>query len=540
MRKLVEVLTVVVMLFNISPFCIARAEGQITNDGNTRTKSAALLIANETEKKEADGSGPVAEQANQMITTEVQETMNTNLDFQIELTPVGGAEGIQYPIALHERKNGQNPSCVLISGLIFAPKGTEIRNADVQASQTVSRSIPANEIYRFQTEIVPSNLSSLSYDSDRNRAAFAFFVNLDDAGITDGSVPLTVELHVFDGETLQTAKISTNAVIDRQAPSYATVESALQAEKSSGTAAEKQTASDETNDPNASDAETKDESENTDEASPSEAGPDLPAENEDTPSEGAEGENNETGITDGNGTGENQRAEVSEQSETGGFLGFLNQPVSLLQMKLKMWMIIAAGAGLVIIILIIVLLITGKKRKKNSVEGQAFGSTGTFITDPNNDSPQASDSQPMGPILSIGDEPTVDLDSTLRSNIVVEKDAATVEYQQPIYTIKLRLIYGQKYRDQDVQLLEQGKSVIGRGEEANIQTNPSDLGVSHAHGSFEVKNDMVVYTDTSRNGTRYNGARILHSGESVTIPFNTRTEMDIGGHKILIFAAKDQ
>ena len=546
-RKMAEVLTAICLLLCTSWYCTARTEGQITAVRENQTETAVLLIADETEKKDIPSGNQaeslpeqtessisaeaILEQPNQGTVTEEQKKTNPNLDFRIALPPGSGAEEFQYPIALHERRNGQNPASILISGLIFAPAGTEIQEATVQTPQGISRAVDAKDIFRFQTEYVPANLSSLSFDSDKSRAAFGFFVNLSDSGLSDGTSTLTVQLKIADDQSVQIASINTNVVTDSQVSPYDTVENTLRMEQNAENApgepeekmdAEEPAAGPQTNE--ASGTVTED--------------PASEALNKAEPSDGSEGTGE--GTEKGNGSESDQLTGEAPQASDNGVLGFLNRPISLFKIEMKMWMVIAAGALLVIIVLIIVLLITGRKRKQKYVDGQGFDGSATPITDLNEEEKGTPGNSSMGPILSVGDEPTVDLESTLRKDILVEKDSETVEYRQTVYTIKLRLIFEKKYMDQDVQLLEEGKSVIGRGEEANIRTNPSDFSVSHAHGAFEVKNGMMTYTDTSRNGTLYNGTRTLHNGESVTIPFNTRAEMDIGAHKVLIMVMKEQ
>lgn len=114
----------------------------------------------------------------------------------------------------------------------------------------------------------------------------------------------------------------------------------------------------------------------------------------------------------------------------------------------------------------------------------------------------------------------------------------TITLKNPTYMIKLRLICAGQYMDTSVRLREGEKAAIGSGNSAQIRTNPADTSISERHGIFAVSGGKVTYTDNSRGGSRYNGQRILHQGESIALPFNTKSQIEMGKHKVLVIVGK--
>lgn len=114
----------------------------------------------------------------------------------------------------------------------------------------------------------------------------------------------------------------------------------------------------------------------------------------------------------------------------------------------------------------------------------------------------------------------------------------TTVLENTAYTVKLRLICSGQYMDTSVRLREGEKAAIGSGNSAQIRTNPADTGISERHGIFAVSGGKVTYTDCSRGGSRYNGQRILHQGESIALPFNTKSQIEMGKHKVLVIVGR--
>ena len=212
----------------------------------------------------------------------------------------------------------------------------------------------------------------------------------------------------------------------------------------------------------------------------------------------------------------------------------LRGEVTLLGLTFQLWIIIAAAAGLVLLILVLVLLLT--RKKKHRKKGEA-----AIASEPLSPAVLSMDQELPGGgnMLSLDDEPTVNLtEETPAAGFNTGVATVDVDSTLRTVTVQLRLFYGDEYMDTSVRLAEGQQAAVGRAGDAEIQTNPADVSVSHRHGRFSVQNGELIYTDSSRNGSRFNGLRTLANGESVAVPFNTRSELEIGAHRIWIIARK--
>ena len=444
--------------------------------------------------------------------------------------PTGGEmiDPSRYVFALHKREEAYNPASVLISGILLVPADTEILSATVTVAGGKNHEIPGSEILRTTIGSEPVSAQNLTFEPDRERAGFAFLADLSEDGLADGETNVSVIL-----TTDRMLSLETTVKLDSGMGKYL---HAIMAVYGRCLALTNQ-------------------------------GDHVDAFQQRLQELGYLKEGEISGIIDektmaaakellgryqrdaGNsylnseevGFILSDRPEPKPEGEDGlpaKILGFFRGTVLLFDKEIPVWMLTAAGAALILIILVIILLITGRKRKARRQEKEAstmneLSRRSAFITG-------QEESEQAAQILSIGDEPTMDLaEEEAAGGLVYSADEATTDLNTPLYTVKLRLIYSGQYMDTAVRLQDGGEAVIGRGEGVQVQTNPADTSVSHRHGMFAVRNGMATYTDNSRNGTRYNGQRTLHKGESVNIPFNTKVQMDIGNHKVLVIAAKN-
>lgn len=231
--------------------------------------------------------------------------------------------------------------------------------------------------------------------------------------------------------------------------------------------------------------------------------------------------------------------EAEKPAESGSFFtqitDFLQGETVLFGLKAQTWVFVAAGAGLLLLILLIVLLATRKGRRRKKGDGSIDADLP--------DMPQLHTSQAVqagqegGQMLSLDDEPTVNL-NTEPAAFGQPPAGQGLDETVNLIQIQLRLFHGDEYMDTELRLRNGETAYIGRGSDVSVQTNPADISVSHKHGCFSVQNGEVFYTDTSRNGSRLNGLRTLANGESVQLPYNTRSELEIGNHRVWIIAKK--
>ncbi len=226
---------------------------------------------------------------------------------------------------------------------------------------------------------------------------------------------------------------------------------------------------------------------------------------------------------------------------------FMHQNLKILEYEFQMWMIFAAAAGLILIILSLILIISGikrKKRRQSLVREDNHTRKGELETNEAAPVPESG-------ILSIGDEDTVNLESMDESGgIVMQRDDETTDIPLPVspqlprtkYLVQIQMHYAGLVLEARPILTEDGPITIGRGEgpEITIKTNPQDTSVSHHHGTIFLQNDLPYYQDESRNGTILNNTRNLHKGELVQLPQQTKIQLDVGTHKILLFVIKQQ
>ncbi len=221
---------------------------------------------------------------------------------------------------------------------------------------------------------------------------------------------------------------------------------------------------------------------------------------------------------------------------------FMQQDLVLMDNTFKMWMAFAAGAGLILIVLVIILITTRKKRKKTPDNVVQMEGIHTMMDDDSSAQSPKEDEQPQ--ILSIGDEPTVNLEEMSQNNgIVVGADDVTTDMpiettvKKTQYLVQVQMHYGDLVAEARPILTESTPIVFGRGEgpEVTVRTNPSDTSVSHRHGTIYLQNDLPWYRDDSRNGTILNGARTLHSGDTAQLAVQTKIQLELGTHRVLLF-----
>ncbi len=444
--------------------------------------------------------------------------------FQIDLVPnqMEMVSPGQYMYALHRRTEGYNRKSVLISGLLYAPEGTQIVRAIVTPAGGQPHVVEGNAIVRFRSGVQPESVNMLQFTPDEGKAGFAFLVDLSsEKQLTDGDVQVTVKL-VFG----QNAEPELDTTVVLQAP-MGRYDYILRAIRSQCIGRNDQ--GDQVNEIQARLAELGflDTSAMTgicDEGT-------IAAANELL---GAYGKGTNSEFLTAEAVGFIESGTPGRKGESTGDGGFFKKTVSLFGADIPLWVLIAAGLALVLIILLVLLLIILKKRKKARQQyyPPAMGDMGDsqpFITGAD------EDEEPTGKILTIGDEPTMELGAA--GGIMMNADEPTTDLADQVsYILKLRLIFGDQYMDQDLSIQDGIQLTIGRDASAAIRTNPGDTSVSHRHGSFSINQGMLQYTDNSRNGTRFNNQRTLHHGDTVNIPLNTKAQLDIGAHKVLVMA----
>jgi len=504
--------------------------GLIVREDDSTDKTAKA----ESSETESPAEIPTEEptQAPEEPTAEPEPQGNNRVDEIFEINLPAEQElfdAARYEYALHVRPESYDPASVLISGIIYLPEGREIDKAVVTVEGGSSHEIPRNEILRMKNGFEPDSVAQLQFEPDRARSGFAILADLSGDNLPDGETQVTVTL-TADMEIA----LNTTVNIQEKQGQFFDVDRALWGqclvlndEHDQVTALQRRL----------SDLGYMKDEEVTgkcDERT-------LAAANE------LIGKNHliqYQGYLSAEAVGFIESSEA--QAKSAGFfdrvLNFFKGTVHLFNRDIPVWMLTAAGAALLLLILLIILLITGKKRKARRKERQAaaagdLNGQKAFITSPDNDAEEPT-GDPAAKILTIGDEPTMDLNEAAPGGIVFNEDEPTTDLKENTYTVKFRLIYGDRYMDKDILLQDGGQAVIGRGEDTEIRTNPEDTSVSHRHGTFTITGGMLTYTDTSRNGTRFNGQRTIYRGESASIPFNTKAQLEIGAHKVLVFAIK--
>ena len=229
------------------------------------------------------------------------------------------------------------------------------------------------------------------------------------------------------------------------------------------------------------------------------------------------------------------------EANTGFFqkvVDFMMGDLTLFNLSLKMWMVIAVTAALILIVLVVILIITGKKTsKKPEQQNDLFAPA--FHTE-NGEREQTA--HPVDDILSIGDEPTVNLDESQyqQETIIQQNDEETQDLVPRLsYLVQVQMHYDDLVLESRPILTEDNEIVIGREDACTVVTNPEDKSVSRRHGRITIQNDYPVYMDcSSKNGTDIVGARKLFPGDSIQLPLNTRIELNIGRHRVLLFIVK--
>ena len=465
--------------------------------------------------------------------TDTQAAQGNNQNDAIELNLPTGEEQAEpgvYLCALHTRTEAYNPASVLISGVLYAPAGTEIQEATVRVAGGDPHVIPKSDILRTRSGSDPVSVAKLTFEPDRERTGFAFLADLRGDRLPDGPTQVTVGLKISRELTL-----NTTVILNAGLGQYYHVTRAVRGQCLS-----------------LDDRDQEDRHVTRFQQKLADLGylseDDLSGIFDEKTLAAARGLLERYQRNAGNeylnpeevGFILSDQPEAKPEEAEGFFekvMAFFRGTVPLFNREIPVWMLTAAGAALLLIILIIILLVISRKKKARRQEKEAstmneLSRRSAFISG-QEESEQASQ------ILTIGDEPTMDLaEAEAGGGLVFSGDEPTTDLNTPLYHIKLRLIYSGQYMDTSVRLQEGGEAVIGRGDGVQIQSNPTDTSVSHRHGQFSISQETVVYTDNSRNGTRYNGQRMLHKGESVAIPFNTKVQLEIGNHKVLVITNK--
>ena len=401
-------------------------------------------------------------------------------------------------------------------------EGTEILSATVDCGAEAHK-ISGNSIYRMQTDYEPEKLKELPFKPDKNRAVFAFIVDLTQDQLSEGKNKAKVTLTLAGKKKI---KFSTTIVTDSSKgrfyhPIPAAFDQAMY-ETYRGEALERLQARLVELNYLKPEEVTGVCDERTMAACNS-----LLADNG-FPKE----EQNDKYLTaKAMGFIESDQVKAREVKD---FISTLKGNVRLFNLDIPLWALIAAGAALVALAVLIPLLIIGKKRKS---KGQQADET----EEPALNSVITSADNMKDQILTIGDEPTMDLSSAgePEAGAVFGEDEATTELKEPGYILRVRMFYQDVYLDKNLKLMENSQAVIGRGSGATIQTNPEDVSISHRHGVFTAVQGKINYQDESRNGTIFNGQRTIHKGETISIPLNTKVQLEIGAHKILLIAARE-
>ena len=459
-----------------------------------------------------------------------------NQDTIISAKTVAGGEvsdPAQYVFCLHDRPETYNISSVLISGLFYAPSGTQILRAVVTPVSHTDHAVEASDILRCKSAERLESVGSVEFTPDEERAAFAFLVDLSADDLADGEASVNVKLIPSQGPEVT---LNTVVRVDRTMGQFYHVTRAI-----SGICI---AAGDYGQLVNELQHNLKERGLITEEV-------ELPCcdENMMTLANGLlteAGIANNTQFISAEGVGYLLNGRTATQpgtlsTEEGGFMGFLKTNVNLFGIELPMWVLIAAGAVLVLAILLVVLLLLIRKKKKAQ---QSMDMEGTAdLTEQRAVITSRDEAESAGKILTIGDEPTMDLNSEMEAaqNNFYNTDEPTAELnmEQPQYMLKIRMIFNGQYLDMDLPMQEGQQVVIGRDSTSAIQTNPEDTSVSHKHGTLTIEQGMLRFTDNSRNGTRFNGQRLLHINETVNIPLNTKVVFDIGAHKVMMFAVQE-
>ena len=214
---------------------------------------------------------------------------------------------------------------------------------------------------------------------------------------------------------------------------------------------------------------------------------------------------------------------------------FMTGDISLLNLNLKMWMIFAIGAALILIVLIVILVISDARRKKKH-DGIVME---TGHTEQESEPEPYSTQNPENQILSIGDEPTVNLDEQIGNDngIVMVNDEETQDLvRKTQYLVQVQMHYNGLVSEKRPILDDMTAEIVfGRDEGATVVTNPEDKSVSRRHGVITLKAGEPWYTNESKNGTILNNSRTLGMDESVKLPLTTKIQLDMGRHKVLLF-----
>ena len=461
--------------------------------------------------------------------------VNRNDGFELQMAADNGVtDNSSYLAAINIRPESYDPASVLISGMLYAPAGTEILQAEVQCGEKYE--ISGSDILRTRigANCRPGEADGLPFTADEERAGFAFIFDESARNPADGTAEAQIKLTLSSGQEINLiTTVTTESFKGRFYDVTRAIRDWAVYINDEGRPAQMLQAR-------------------------------LAELDYLTPEEAASGKCDQTTLDAANrllaeygyeqnahflsaaavgliesdlsrkGSGEEtvETAETAVEESGGGIADTLKGTVALFGREIPLWILIAAGAALVVLVVLVILLILGRKRKNGSRNDEAAEPVeNAYITAPEEAGVQ---------ILTIGDEPTMDLNSMDEpaGGAFFGDDEPTTDLKEPGYVLKIRMIYEDVFLDKELKLMEGGQAIIGRGSEAAIQTNLADTSISHRHGVFTAIQGKINYQDESRNGTKYNGQRTIYKGDTVTIPMNTKVQLEIGAHKILVIAVR--
>ena len=414
----------------------------------------------------------------------------------------------RYLFAMHKRAEAYNPSSVLISGVLYAPAGTQILQAVVTPVSGQPLVVQGEQIWRCPNQEKPDAASSLQFKPDEARAGFAFLVDMTAAGLTeDGEIPVNVKLLI--DQNIE-PELSTVVSLRNAWGACNTLPRALR-----GRCIE---LNDQDNDQVREIRQRLVDLRCLDQAAAAGVwdAACMQAANELL---GAHGLETNPDFLSPEAVGFLRSGQSG--AKAGGSGGFFSASLALFGLELPLWLL-AAVVLILLVILLVVLWVVLRKRKRTRQDVSP--------------APAVPDKpQPVAKVLTTWDAPAADAGSAGGSGPGLNQvDIPTTPVSPASYALQLRLIYGGRYTDQNILLREGEKVTIGRSPSAGIHTHPGDVSASSLHGSFTPAGGMLRYTDFSRNGTRFNGQKLLRNGETVNIPLNAKAQLDIGRHKVLV------
>lgn len=445
-----------------------------------------------------------------------------------------------YGIGLHVRTDAFKPSTVIISGNLYAEEGMELvsviaglDNGSLFKGESLLRyGCPAGADSPDSLEgTIVSQLGNEMLDIDYSRAGFAFLVDLSGAGLTPGSHQVNVSLMLSTASrpNMACAPLTTTVTVAENGAFVPDLMYYLSGVPRfvirNGDSGEKvsilQT--------NLITLKYLDEGARTnvyDEATQTAVRELCAANGQDFSTEGVTA-SLDAFISSGCAIGK----ETVPEDVLGKVLYFMNSKLPLGALELPWWVVIASVAGLLVIVLVVILIVKASSRRRGGAEIPADASFEQGIKTSQDDvpGPEVKAEQPeVSRIVSTGDEETVDLNNS-QNGFVIAEDEPTLDMREVQCHFRIRMCYREKIKEMEQAFSSSKQMIIGVGDAADIRTNPEDKKVSRMHGVFEIKDGTPYYTDRSKNGTRVNGAAMLHN-DSVELRVGVMYQLDMGEH----------